>query len=46
MYTGPDSRPYMSNIPPWPLLVAELRKMGMHPQANIIAEALGAIGWR
>ena len=46
MYTGPDSHPYMANHPAWPLFVRELRKMGMHREANIIADALKRIGYR
>jgi hypothetical protein len=45
MYTGPDSKPYMAIHPPWPLLVVELRKMGMHAEADMIADALESIGW-
>ena len=46
MYTGPDSNPYMAIHPPWPLLVIELRKMGMNAEADLIADALNDIGWR
>jgi hypothetical protein len=46
MYTGPDSNPYMAVTPPWPLLVGELRRMGMNGEANLIAEALARTGWR
>lgn len=46
MYTGPDSEPFMAVFPPWPLFVVELRKMGLNNQADIIAKALNAIGWR
>ncbi len=46
MYTGPDSTPYMSVMPPWPLLVDELRDMGLHQQADLIAQVLQSIGWR
>jgi hypothetical protein len=45
MYTGPDSHPYMASHPAWPLFVIELRKMGMHREANIIADALKRIGY-
>lgn len=46
MYTGPDSKPYMAIHPPWPIFVIELRNMGMHDEANLIANALERIGWR
>ncbi len=38
MSIGP--RPYMSNIPPWPVLVKELRKRGMHQYADMICQHL------
>ena len=44
MYTGPDPNPYMGVMPPWPLLVGELRQMGMTQEANLIAEALKSVG--
>jgi hypothetical protein len=44
MYTGPDSNPFMAIFPPWLLFAAELRKMGMYPQANLIQNALSSIG--
>ena len=44
MYTGPDSDPYMSALPPWPLLVGELRKIDLHREANLIVAALKTIG--
>jgi hypothetical protein len=46
MYTGHDSHPYMGVMPPWPLLVVELRRMGMFTEAGLIADALEGIGWR
>ena len=46
MYTGPDSNPYMAIHPPWPLLVTNLRAMGMDAIADAIAESLQCIGWR
>jgi hypothetical protein len=46
MYTGPDSTPYMSVIPPWPLLVVKLREAGLNNEADLIAAALESIGWR
>lgn len=45
MYTGPDSKPYMAIHPPWPLLVVELRNIGMFREAQIIENALRSIGW-
>jgi hypothetical protein len=46
MYMGPDSNPFMSVIPPWPLLVIKLREMGINSESDLIAEALESIGWR
>jgi hypothetical protein len=40
MYLGPSDPPYMSNIPPWNIFVQELRKRGMHVQADLIEKHL------
>lgn len=46
MYTGPDSMPYTSVLPPWPHLVSILQQMGMSNEAAMIAAAMKSIGWR
>lgn len=40
MYTGPSSKPYRSNIPPWPVFVEELEKRGMQHFADLIKSYL------
>ncbi|HET9047492.1 MAG TPA: hypothetical protein VFN29_00800, partial [Chiayiivirga sp.] len=45
MYTGPDANPFKAIFPPWPLFAEELRKMGMHQQADLIQDALNSIGY-
>jgi len=39
MSTGPT--PYMSNIPPWEVFIAELEKRRMQQQADAIKRSLG-----
>lgn len=38
MSTG--STPYMSNISPWPVVIEELKRRGMHQYAEIIGRHL------
>ena len=40
LYTGPDSSPYMSNIPPLEVFLKELEKRNLHHYANIIKKHL------
>lgn len=40
MYTGPDSKPYMNNIPPCDVFIEELEKRGLTSQANLIKQFL------
>ncbi len=40
MYTGPSSKPYRSNIPPWPVFVEELEMRGMQHFADFIKSFL------
>jgi hypothetical protein len=39
MYRGPGPS-YMSNIPPWPVFLVELRKRGLHSCADLIERYL------
>jgi hypothetical protein len=39
LYIGPCNNPYTSNVPPWPIYLAELRRLGMVDIANTIAGA-------
>lgn len=38
MCTRPCANPYRSNIPPWPVFVAELEKLGLEDYANLFRQ--------
>lgn len=40
MYAGPSSKPYMSNIPPWLVLIEHLEQHGMEAIAQLIRSRL------
>jgi hypothetical protein len=44
MYTGPDDPGYMSNIPPWRVFAAHLRKIGLGNEADLIFKHLARVG--
>ena len=41
LYAGPDNNPYMSNWPPIPVFIRELRRRGYTYQAAILAKYYG-----
>jgi hypothetical protein len=45
MYTGADSKPYMSNIPPWPCFLREVERRGYCSQAALIRQYLPEELW-